>query len=96
MPEHPSNSEEISAGRVTLPAESGQEDVVLELVRRWGADAIRDSDGTELSPELLAVERDIYSTICLVRADQQYPREHGDQLPQKFLTKSRAMKEPTI
>ena len=72
-------------GSVTLPAESGQEKVVLDLVRRWGADAIRDSDGTQLSPELLELDRDIYSTICLVRADQQYPREHPEHIPQKFL-----------
>ena len=38
-----------SRGRVTLPAESGQEDTVLEmLAQRWGADYIRDSDGTAL------------------------------------------------
>lgn len=33
---------------VTLPAEAGQEAKVIELIRRWGVDAIRDSDGTQL------------------------------------------------
>lgn len=74
-----------ATGRVTLPAESGQEATVLELARRWGADAIRDSDGTQLSPQLLALEYPVYSTICLVRADQEYPRSHPEELPQKFL-----------
>ncbi|MCP4641095.1 MAG: 1,3-beta-galactosyl-N-acetylhexosamine phosphorylase [bacterium] len=72
-------------GCVTLPAESGHEETVIELLRRWGADAIRDSDGTTLSPELLKLGHDVYSTICLVRADQEWPRKHWDKLPQKFL-----------
>jgi 1,3-beta-galactosyl-N-acetylhexosamine phosphorylase len=74
-----------STGSVTLPAEAGCEDIVRKLCAAWGADFIRDSDGTELSPELLAMGFKIYSTICLVRADQKWPREHMDQLPQKFL-----------
>lgn len=72
-------------GSVTLPAEKGEEAMCVELARRWGADAIRDSDGTELSPEMLEMGLDVYSTICLVRADQVYPRRHFDHLPQKFL-----------
>ena len=73
------------SGRVTLPAESGAEKTVIELFERWGADAIRDSDGTVLSPELLDLGHQIYSTICLVRADQDYARANQDALHQKFL-----------
>ncbi len=72
-------------GRVTLPAEAGAEQTVVELFERWGADTIRDSDGTQLSPELLELGYQVYSTICLVRADQQYPRANPGELPQKFL-----------
>jgi 1,3-beta-galactosyl-N-acetylhexosamine phosphorylase len=74
-----------NGGLVTLPAEADQEKVVLELTQKWGADAIRDSDGTRLSPELLQLGYEIYSTICLVRADQDWARQHRDKLPQKFL-----------
>ena len=70
---------------VTLPAESGHEDKVIELVEKWGADAIRDSDGTQLSDRLLAVDCDIYSTLCLVRADQEYAQKHPEFVPRKFL-----------
>ena len=59
--------------------------MVVELARKWGADAIRDSDGTELSQEMLDLGLEVYSTTCLVRAEQTYPRQHMDQLPQKFL-----------
>jgi len=78
-------SQILSSGSITLPAETGEEKMVVELARKWGADAIRDSDGTQLSPEMLEMGLDVYSTICLVRAEQTYPRKHMDQLPQKFL-----------
>ena len=51
-------------GGFTLPGESGYEKLTLELAERWGADAVRDSDGTKLSAELLNTEYCIYSTIC--------------------------------
>lgn len=75
-------------GRVTLPAESGQEDIVKDLIGRWGADAIRDSDGTTLSEDILDMGFPIYSTICIVRAEQSWPREHPEDLPQVFLMSS--------
>ena len=70
---------------MVLPAESGQEAKVKELLDKWGCDIIRDSDGTALSPELIELGLDIYSTICIVRADQKWPRDNWDKLPQKFL-----------
>lgn len=72
-------------GSLTLPTEAGREDIVERLFEKWGADAIRDSDGTRLSPALVAMGHPIYSTICLVRADQECARRHGDMLPMKFL-----------
>jgi len=72
-------------GSITLPAEVGEEHMVVQLAHKWGADAIRDSDGTELSQEMLDLGLEVYSTTCLVRAEQTYPRKHMDQLPQKFL-----------
>ena len=35
-------------GRVTLPSESGFLKETKEFMERWGADAIRDSEGTKL------------------------------------------------
>lgn len=39
-------------GGFTLPGEAGYEKLTLELAKKWGADVIRDSDGTELSLEI--------------------------------------------
>lgn len=72
-------------GWVTLPAEAGREETTLRLAEKWGADAIRDCDGTRLSPEMLHLGYEIYSTFCLVRADQDWARSHRDHLHQKFL-----------
>ena len=54
-------------GGFTLPGEAGYEKLTLELAKKWGADVIRDSDGTELSPEITEAGYGIYSTICIIR-----------------------------
>jgi len=72
-------------GAVTLPAESGQEKIVLKLTKKWGADVIRDSDGTHLSDEMLKMGYKIYSTLCLVRADQKWPKKHPEHLHSLYL-----------
>ena len=41
-------------GGFTLPGEAGYEKLTLEMAEKWGADVIRDSDGTKLSPEITA------------------------------------------
>ena len=53
-------------GSFTLPGESGYEALTLELAKQWGADVIRDSDGTSLSEEILSAGYQIYSTICII------------------------------
>ncbi len=72
-------------GSFTLPGEAGYERLTLDLARKWGADTIRDSDGTQLSPEIVRAGYDIYSTICLVRSVQPWARENRDKLQQSFL-----------
>ena len=73
-------------GGFTLPGEAGCEALTLELADRWGADVIRDSDGTELSDEILDAGYSIYSTICLIRDHNEWAHEHPDCLQQTFLT----------
>ena len=42
-------------GRVTIPTDMDAVPETLDLLKRWGADAIRDCDGTEFPQELKAV-----------------------------------------
>ena len=39
-------------GRVTIPTDMDAVPETLNLLKRWGADAIRDCDGTEFPQEL--------------------------------------------
>jgi len=83
--------QEFTKGHFTLPSEAGKEDLVIELAKKWGVDAIRDSDGTDLSEGILSLGYQVYSTVCLVRADQEWPRKHKNMWPQNFL-----MSEPVV
>lgn len=47
-------------GGFTLPGEAGYEGLTLRLAEKWGADVIRDSDGTKLSPEIAQAGYRIY------------------------------------
>ena len=76
-------------GRFTLPGETGMEEEIKKLVELWGVDAIRDSDGTQLSQELIDMGLQVYSTICLVRLDNEYAKANQDKLQQIFLTSER-------
>lgn len=76
---------EKTKGSFTLPGEAGYEELTLRLAERWGADVIRDSDGTELSAEITGAGYGIYSTICLIRDHNEWAEAHPDQLQQTFL-----------
>ncbi|PHV71622.1 1,3-beta-galactosyl-N-acetylhexosamine phosphorylase [Sporanaerobium hydrogeniformans] len=75
-------------GGFTLPGEAGYEKLTLELAKRWHADVIRDSDGTELSPEILEAGYDIYSTICIIRGHNEWIKQHPEYIQQTFLMTS--------
>ena len=79
------NKDLLNKGNFTLPGEAGFEDLTLELAKKWGADAIRDSDGTILSDKIISAGFDIYSTICLVRIDNQWAKAKMDKLQQNYL-----------
>ncbi len=75
-------------GGFTLPGEAGYEELTLKMAEKWGADVIRDSDGTALSPEILNSGYGIYSTICIIRDHNKWAKEHPEQLQQTFLMTS--------
>jgi len=78
-------------GRVTLPAQKGFEKEVLDVARKWGADAVRDSDGTVLSESIAKMGFDVYSTLCLIREDPDWAEAHQEYLQQMYL-----MSDPVI
>ena len=60
-------------GRVTLPSESNFLNETKEMLDRWGADALRDSDGTKLDAATKALDAKIY-TLILLREDTMNSR----------------------
>lgn len=75
----------VTKGGFTMPGEAGYEELTLQLAERWGADVIRDSDGTKLSPEILAAGYEIYSTICIIREHNEWAQAHPEARQQTFL-----------
>lgn len=80
-----------SKGDFTLPGEAGYEKLTLELAKKWGADVIRDSDGTVLSDEIVNAGYEIYSTICIIREHNEWLSKHPDQYQQTFLQSRQVM-----
>ena len=80
-------------GGFTLPGEAGYEGLTLELAQKWGADVIRDSDGTKLSPEIVEAGYRIYSTICIIREHNAFAEAHPDAQQQTFLCSDAVLAE---
>ena len=76
---------DLTQGDFTLPGEAGHEALTLRLAKKWGADTIRDCEGTQLSPAITQSGYAIYSTVCLVREVQPWARKNPDKLQQNFL-----------
>lgn len=72
-------------GNVTLPGESGFIKEIKELLERWGADGIRDSDGTKLSEEIKDLDVKIYSTYFVSRGHNDFIKKHMDECQQIYL-----------
>lgn len=74
-----------SKGRVTLPSEANFLEETKELINRWGADAIRDSDGTKLPEEVKDLPVDIYTTYFVARNHNDFAKNHMEECQQLYL-----------
>lgn len=79
--------EEMS-GRVTIPTDVDVVPETLELVKRWGADAIRDCDGTDYPAELRHVDAKVYSTYYTTRKDNEWAKANLDEVQQMYIMTS--------
>ena len=72
-------------GRVTIPTDVDVVKETLELVKRWGADAIRDCDGTDYPAELRDVDAKVYSTYYTTRKDNEWANANLDEVQQMYI-----------
>ena len=75
---------ERTKGRVTIPTDLDVVPETLELLERWGADAIRDCDGTDYPEELKNADAKVYSTYytthILYYVNLGYPRDNQKRI----------------
>ena len=72
-------------GRVTIPTDVDVVPETLELVKRWGADAIRDCDGTDYPDQLKSVDAKVYSTYYTTRKDNAWAKANPDEVQQCYI-----------
>lgn len=72
-------------GRVTIPTDMDVVPETLELMKAWGADAIRDCDGTDFPQELVGVGAKIYSTYYTTRKDNTWAKANPDEVQQCYI-----------
>lgn len=76
-------------GRLTLPGEQNFYEETQELLARWGADAIRDSDGTKLEENVKDLDATIYTTYFVARNYNDFAMQHLDEVQQIYLMSER-------
>lgn len=74
-----------STGRVTVPTDDGFVEQTLEIMERWGADAVRNCDGTDMPKDIGKQVENVYTTYFLTRGDQQWAHDHPDELQELYL-----------
>ena len=72
-------------GRVTIPTDLDVVPQTLEIMKRWGADAIRDCDGTDFPAELQNQNAKIYSTYYTTRKDNAWAKANPDEVQQCYI-----------
>ena len=72
-------------GRVTIPTDVDVIPETLELSKRWGADAVRDCDGTDFPVELKDAGMKVYSTYYTTRKDNAWAKANPDEIQQMYV-----------
>lgn len=75
----------LSVGRVTVPTDVDMIEETKQIVQRWGADAIRDCDGTNMPDKLTSLPVKVYSTYYTTRKDNAWAKANPDEVQQVYL-----------
>lgn len=70
---------------MTIPTDEGIVKETLDILKYWGADAIRDCDGTDFPPELKDTDAKIYSTYYTTRKDNAWAKANPDEVQQMYI-----------
>ena len=72
-------------GGVTIPTDLDVVPETLEILKKWGADAIRDCDGTDFPQQLKDADAKIYSTYYTTRKDNAWAKANPDEVQQCYI-----------
>ncbi len=72
-------------GRVTIPTDVDVVPETIEIMKRWGADAVRDCDGTDFPQALREVDAKVYSTYYTTRKDNAWAKANPDEVQQCYI-----------
>ena len=75
-------------GRITIPTDLDMVKETQNIMDEWGADAIRDCDGTEFPQELKDTGAKIYATYYTTRKDNTWAKENPDEIQQMYIMSS--------
>lgn len=76
----------IKQGRLTIPTDLDVVPQTLELMASWGADALRDCDGTDFPAALRETGAKVYATYYTTRKDNDWAAAHPEEIQQVYVS----------
>lgn len=67
-------------GRLTIPTDTNYVEGTKKFIERWGADAVRDCDGTELPVGVSKLAKKVYKTYFVVRGDNDFAYQSDEYM----------------
>ena len=81
----------MSKGRVTIPTDKSFVEGTKIIAAKWGADAVRDCDGTVLPDNVSELAEKVYNTYFVVRGDNAWAEAHEGEVHRTFLMGERTI-----
>ena len=78
-------------GRVTIPTDKNFAEGTKKYIRLWGADAVRDCDGTELPENVNELAEKVYKTYFLARGNNDWAYKHPECMQNAALMSDRVL-----
>ena len=76
-------------GRVTIPTDENFVEGTRKIAALWGADAVRDCDGTAFPSNVGELAEKVYHTYFVVRGDNDWADAHPEEAHRAFLMSER-------
>lgn len=76
---------DLNMGQVTIPTDLDMVPETLELMKHWGADALRDCDGTDFPKELSQTGAKVYATYYTTRKDNAWAKANPEEVQQCYI-----------